>query len=88
MVILRLQKQSVFKQKTLCFSNPGFDKKIQVLGAVQVLESQVFPPSPQLAHEYATLFQNYPSYALTVHITLVITVAVGSPHYYQDEPAR
>ena len=48
MVILRLQKQSVFKQKTLCFSNPGFDKKIQVLGAVQVLESQVFPPSPQL----------------------------------------
>ena len=27
MVILRLQKQSVFKQKTLCFSNPGFDKK-------------------------------------------------------------
>ena len=65
MVILRLQKQSVFKQKTLCFSNPGFDKKIQVLGAVQVLESQVFPPSPQLAHEYATLFQNYPSYALT-----------------------
>ena len=40
-------------------------QKIQVLGAVQVLESQVFPPSPQLAHEYATLFQNYPSYALT-----------------------
>ena len=40
-------------------------QKIQVLGAVQVLESQVFPPSPQLAHEYATLFQNYPSYALS-----------------------
>ena len=65
MVILRLQKQSVFKQKTLCFSNPGFDKKIQVLGAVQVLESQVCPPARAPAHEYTTLIKNYPSYALT-----------------------
>ena len=39
-------------------------QKIQVLGAVQVLESQVSPPPRALEHEYATLFQNYPSYAL------------------------